>query len=368
MHINNFTMNLFFSGFLSFITSLMIGRLLYKSNLPTALLDIPNKRKIHTNPTPLIGGITILFSALLIMLLFNLFQDTRSSLLIIFGMFFFFIGLFDDLFNWDFKKKLILQIFGIFFFLSAADLNCEHLTLNTITFEYKLINYLILGAWMLLVINAFNFFDGVNFLAGSLSIVIFISYAIFYNMTNDFIPSILMIIIIFSTSGFLFFNRIPAKMFLGDSGSMFLGFIIAGFPIIFSHNSTNSLDLTFPIIVSFILISDTIFVIINRVKNRNNPFYPDKTHLHHQLLNLQFRNRYVVFIILIGSILHSFLAFGSSGLTTIWLVICLIVLHIVFIILPRFLPALFAKYSLWGLKHIYDKIINFLQNKEYRNE
>jgi len=356
-------MNLFIFGVLSFITSLMIGRLLYKSNLPKAILDIPNKRKIHKSPTPLTGGITILFSSLLIMLLFNLFQDTRSSSLIIFGMFFFFIGLFDDLFDWDFKKKLILQILGIFFFLSAVDLNSEYLTFSTIALESKLINYLILGLWMLLIINAFNFFDGVNFLAGCLSIVIFVSYAIFYNMGNDLLPITVMVILIFAIFGFLIYNRSPAKMFLGDSGSMFLGFTIASFPIIFSHSSTNSFDLTFPIIVSFILISDTLFVVVNRIKNRNNPFYPDKTHLHHQLLNLHFRNRYVVLIIIIGSILHSFLAFKSSGLTLIWLVLCLIVLNIVFIFLPRFLPALFAKYSLWRFKDIYDKMINLLQKK-----
>ena len=360
---HNFILNLFLPGFLSLFISLLIGRLLYKSNLPVAILDIPNKRKIHTNPTPLIGGITILFSSLFIMLLFNLFNDDRSNLFIIFGMFFFFIGFFDDLFDWDFKKKIILQILGVFFFLSAVDLNIEYLTFSTITSEFKLINYLILGLWMLLIINAFNFFDGINFLAGSLSIVFFVSYAIFFNITNELLPFTLMVILIFAIFGFLMYNRAPAKMFLGDAGSMFLGFTIAGFPIIFSPSTHNSLDITFPVIVSFILISDTLFVVINRIKNRKNPFYPDKTHLHHQLLNLIFRNRYVVLIILIGSILHSLLAFKSSDLNLFWLVFYLIILQIVFIILPRFLPALFAKYNLWDFKTIYDKMINNLQKK-----
>ncbi len=359
-YLNN---NIFLIGLFSFLISLLIGRLLYKSNLPQALLDMPNGRKIHTNPTPLIGGITILFSTLIMIVLFNLFRSSESELFIIFAVFFFFIGLFDDLFNWNFKKKLILQILGIVFFLSAIDLNIEHLTFSTFTLNLNIINYIIIGLWMLLIINAFNFFDGINFLAGGLSIVIFISYAIFFSSANDLTPLSLMVIVIFSTLGFLAYNRAPAKMFLGDAGSMFLGFTIAGFPIIFNHGSTNSLDLTFPVIVSFILISDTLFVVFSRIKNRSNPFYPDKTHLHHQLLNLHFRNRYVVLIILSGSILHSLLAFNSNKLTLIWLLISLFVLQIIFIIFPRFLQPIFRKYNLWGLKMIFDKMINYLQNK-----
>ena len=137
---------------------------------------------------------------------------------------------------------------------------------------------------MLLIINAFNFFDGVNFLAGSLAIVFFSSYAIYYNGLEENLPLLLMGILIFSIIGFLFYNRAPAKMFLGDAGSMFLGFALASLPIIFKSNASNTLDLTFPMIVLFILISDTTFVVVSRFIKGKNPLHPDKTHLHHLVL------------------------------------------------------------------------------------
>jgi len=163
--------------------------------------------------------------------------------------------------------------------------------------------------------------------------------------------------------GFLVYNRAPAKMFLGDAGSMFLGFAIASFPIIFKSNEINTLDLTFPIIVSFILISDTTFVVVNRIINSKSPFYPDKSHIHHQLLNLNFRNRYVVTIIILSAILHSILAFFVLKIDLIWVIILIVLLNVMFIIMPRYLPSLFSKYNLWGLKKIYDNIVNLSKKK-----
>ncbi|MCJ7801521.1 MAG: hypothetical protein MUP82_04085, partial [Candidatus Marinimicrobia bacterium] len=93
-----------------------------------------------------------------------------------------------------------------------------------------------------------------------------------------------------------------------------------------------------------------------------SPFNPDKTHLHHQLLNLKFRNRYIVLIIIAGAILHSILAFQSQEITLTLLLALLILINTIFIIMPCFLPTLFSKYNLWGLKIIYDKIVNYLQN------
>ena len=363
MQLGNLNFNIYLVAFLSVLFSITIGRLLYKSDLPPALLDIPNKRKIHTTPIPLVGGITIIFSTLLVIILFQLYANTQIQQFIIFSLYFFFVGLFDDLFRWDYKKKLILQIFGVMIFVSSISSNISHLTFISIYSDYKILNYVIIALWILFIINAFNFFDGVNFLAGCLSILFFSSYAIYYSKIGDNLPLYVMVIIIFSIIGFLVHNRAPAKMFLGDGGSMFLGFAIAAFPIIFKSDASNSLDLAFPVIVSFILITDTTFVIINRIINGKNPFYPDKSHLHHQFLNLKFRNRYIVIIILTGALLHSILAFFTQRLDLIWFIFLLILINLIFIVMPRFLPALFKKYNLWGLKNTYDNMINFFEEK-----
>jgi len=359
MQLDNSNLSIYFAAFLSLLFSIMIGRLLYKSDLPPALLDMPDKRKIHTRPTPLVGGITVIFSTLIVIILFRLYANTQIQQFIIFSLYFFFIGLFDDLFRWNYKKKLILQVFGVIIFISSISSNISHLTFISIYSDYKILNYIIIVLWMLFIINAFNFFDGVNFLAGCLAIIFFSSYAIYYYRLGDNLPLTLAIVLIFSIIGFLVYNRAPAKMFLGDGGSMFLGFAIAAFPIIFKSDTSNPLDLAFPVIVSFILISDTTFVIVNRIIKGKSPFKPDKSHLHHQFLNLNFRNRYIVIIIIVGAILHSTLAFQSQEIELIWFIILLILVNIIFIVLPRFLPALFKKYNLWRLKNIYDNFINY---------
>jgi len=362
-HLDNFNLSICLAAFLSLLFSIIVGRFLYKADLPPSLLDMPNKRKIHTAPTPLVGGITVIFSMLIIIILFQLYTNINIQLFIIFSLYFLFIGLFDDLFRWDYKKKLILQVFGIILFIISISSNISHLTFMSIYSDHKFLNYIIIFLWILIIINAFNFFDGVNFLAGSLAIVFFSSYAIYYNGLGENLPLILLVILIFSIIGFLVYNRAPAKMFLGDAGSMFLGFAIASFPIIFKSNTSDSLDLIFPLIVSFILISDTTFVVVTRVIKGKNPFYPDKTHLHHQLLNLKFRNRYIVLIIIAGAILHSILAFLSYEIELTLLLTLLILVNTIFIVMPRFLPVLFAKYNLWGLKNIYDDIVKCFKGK-----
>lgn len=363
MQLDNFNFSIYLVAFLSLLFSMMIGWFLYKSDVPPYLLDVPDKRKIHTRPTPLVGGITVIFSMFIVIILFRLYANTQIQLFLIFSIYFFFVGLFDDLFRWNYKKKLILQVLGIIVFIFSISSNISHLTFISIYSDYKILNYIIIILWILVIINAFNFFDGVNFLAGTLAIVFFSSYAIYYYSLGEYIPFVLAIILIFSIGGFLAYNRAPAKMFLGDGGSIFLGFAIATFPIIFKSDISNSLDMAFPVTISFILIADTTFVIVNRILHGKSPFYPDKSHLHHQLLNLKFRNRYIVLIIIAGAFLHSVLAFFTQNIELIWFIILLILMNLLFIVMPRFLPAVFEKYNLWGLKNVYDNIIKFIEKK-----
>lgn len=349
---------------LSLIISLLIGRFLYKSKIPISLIDKPNSRKVHTTPTPLLGGITIVFSMIIVVILFELYKDPNIEQYIIFSLYFFFVGLFDDLFQLDFNKKLILQMLGTAAFVMSISSNIIILNFSTLSSHNLIINYILVAFWILLIINAFNFFDGINFLAGSLSIVYFSTYYIFYANCENLNVLFVLLIIIFSTIGFLIYNRAPAKMFLGDAGSMFLGFTIAAFPFIFNE-SDGTVNVAFFILVVFILISDTIFVVIKRLAKNKNPFKPDKTHLHHQLLYLNFRNRYVVLIILIGAITHSILAFHIEDLSLKVIILFIIIINLFFILFPRILPFVFARYNLWKIKNLFDRAINHFANKSH---
>lgn len=358
------SLNIILVSVLSLVISVVIGKFLYKSDLPQSLIDIPNIRKVHNRPTPLVGGITIVFTLLIMVVFLTIYDNSDVQLYIIFSLYFFFIGLFDDLFRWNYKRKLFLQVIGtISFILSISD-NISTLTFSSLNSNNLFFNQILIFIWMLFLINAFNFFDGINFLAGSLAIVFFTSYSIYFSQFDSYYSISILIILMFAVVGFLVYNRAPAKMFLGDAGSMFLGFTLATYPLVFSTNPTNELDLTFFIIVLFILVSDTFFVLVNRLLKNKNPFQPDKTHLHHLLLDLDFRNRYVVLIIVASAILHSILAFNSQKLSLFFIVLIITLLNFVFIIMPRYLPNVVSKYNLWNLKHTFDKIINKYQKDQ----
>lgn len=115
---------------------------------------------------------------------------------------------------------------------------------------------------------------------------------------------------------------------------------------LYKSDTSNSLDLAFPVMASFMLITDSTFVIINRVLKGKTPFNPGKTHLHHKFLNLNFRNRYIVIMFIAGAILYSILTFFVQNIGFFLFIFLLILINIIFVILPCFLPPLFKNYNL----------------------
>ena len=328
---------LIFTAIFSLIFSLLIGKILCKVSIPKRMYDYPNKRKIHHIPTPKVGGLIIFSSLIVTSFLFGLFIDNIYNYYITICIAFFLIGLLDDAFDWSYGKKLSAQTLFIIIFLTIIPVDFSKLIFSSIDIQIPWLNYLLLVLWILAIINSFNFFDGINFLAGCLAIVFFTSYSLLFFNFQTIIQLEVYLIIIFSIFGFLFFNRAPAKMFLGDSGSMFLGFLIATLPLLFTSETNPGIDVTFPVIITSILILETIYLIFSRIINRKSPFAPDKTHLHHQLLNLNLRNRYVVIIIVFSSILFSILAYFSNQLLFYQIMLIELFLFSFIIVLPRFL-------------------------------
>ena len=321
----------------SLLFSLLIGNILCKVSIPKRMLDYPDQRKIHLNPTPKVGGIIIFSSLITTSLLFGLLVNVTYNYYITLCIAFFLIGLLDDAFDWSYKKKFLAQILLIILFLLVIPIDVSTLTFSSISIHVPWINYLLILLWILGIINAFNFFDGINYLAGCLAIVFFVSYSLLSFNFQSVIQVEVYLILIYSILGFLFFNRAPAKMFLGDSGSMFLGFLIATLPLLFTSKTNVGIDITFPVIITSILLMETIYLIISRIRNKKSPFAADKTHLHHQLLNLNLRNRYVVLIIVFGAILFSILAYFSSQLVFYQIIVIELFLFSLIIVLPRFL-------------------------------
>tara|TARA_B110000503_G_scaffold114502_1_gene172128 strand:- start:437 stop:1441 length:1005 start_codon:yes stop_codon:yes gene_type:complete len=262
---------------LTFFILLVCAKISYKLNL----IDLPNKRKIHLEPTAYTGGIAIIISLLFALQEVDVFDKTLSLILSI-SFLISIVGLIDDKFYLNTGGKLSLQIIPIFYLIIF-----ENLVLNNIGAYNHFI--LELGSFavpftllcVLFLTNAFNYFDGMN---GTLSFTTISVLAILYFLVPDQNFQLFLIMILIPISIFLCFNfsllKLP-KLFLGDSGSLLLGFLIS-FILIYLANQ----KFIHPILLSWsiaIFVYEFLSINIIRLKNKQNPFKAGTDHLHHRL-------------------------------------------------------------------------------------
>ena len=264
---------------LSFLILFIIAKISYSLNL----IDHANNRKIHDKPVAFTGGIAISIALVLSILLFSV-SDKNLNLITSIAFLICIVGLIDDKFSLNVGGKLSLQVIPIFYLIVFENLFLEHLG------NYTYFN-LVLGAFVipfnllavLLLINSFNYFDGMD---GTLSCTSISVLIILFFLIPDENFKFFIIITLIPILIFLLFNfsilKLP-KLFLGDGGSLLLGFIIA---FILIHLASK--NLTHPILLAW---SITIFVFeflsINliRLKNKKNPFIAGQDHLHHILFD-----------------------------------------------------------------------------------
>ncbi len=239
------------------------------------------------------------------------------------------------MYDWNYQKKLLSQTIGVGVFLIIIPVDFSRIIFSSLDLQFPWINFILLLIWIIGIINSFNFIDGINTLAGVIAIIFLSSYGIILYSNSSIFPLEFIICIIFSIAGFLLFNRTPAKMFLGDSGSTYLGFIIATIPLVFLSNEGMGIDVTRPAIITSILLLETVYLIFSRIMKKQSPFTADRTHLHHQLLKLNIRNRHVVLIIAFFAVLLSIFAYFSNHLLFYQIVVIEFFLFIIMIVLPR---------------------------------
>ena len=295
--ISSFTLTLLFTPYL----------ILYlKKN---KIVDNPDERRIHQNAIPRMGGLVIYIVALITLLLCS--DDLyQIKILFITSFFIFVCGFVDDIMGLKWNAKFILQ------FISAAllvfYLQSEYSTFKffflEIPFEYSipLLIFFTIGAF-----NSVNLLDGLDGLASGFALIVFVLILGLAYLLN--IPFLMIFsgIMIGSLIGFLRFNAYPAKIFLGDLGSLTLGFSLVLSTLLLSINS-GVLDLTFSFIVLALPIIDTIRVMLHRIWNNRNPFHPDLNHIHHRLMNIDIPHKIVVVILHVVSSLYILTGFGST--------------------------------------------------------
>lgn len=259
-------------------------------------IDKPDHRKVHARLMPRLGGLGI-FIAFIFVSIFLVKVSGPFLGIIIGGVILFAVGMADDVYQLSPWYKLLAQI------IAASIAIYFGVIVNFVTNPFDgLLNlgYLaipITFLWIVGVSNAVNLIDGLDGLAGGVSGIAAMTMGVVAMLQGEITVAILAFVLVAAILGFLPYNFHPAKTFMGDSGSNFLGFILACLAIMGTAKSAAIISLFIPIVILGIPIFDTFFAIIRRINNNIPIFKPDRDHLHHRLMDLGFDHRKSVLII-----------------------------------------------------------------------
>jgi len=297
----------FLSAFaISFLSVPIVMSLAHNSGA----IALPGRRHIHSHPTPKFGGVAIAFGVLVISPFVFTFDRVIGSYLFSSALMLM-LGIIDDVWGADWKVKLVFSIIATAVFVFGSGIWIENIG-NL--FGYGDIH---LGDWgipftfiaVFGIVNAINLIDGLNGLACGVSSIAFVAFAVFASMSGNSTVLYMSLCSLGATLGLFRYNYPRAKIFMGDSGTMFIGFSIAVMSIMLTQGEGKITPMV-PVIVLAVPICDTLRVFVIRILNKRSPFLGDKTHLHHLMMRSGIRQKRVVKIVWVLSAVMSVLAFA----------------------------------------------------------
>ncbi len=274
-------------------------------------------RKEHGYGIPRLGGIAF-FTSTILTSFFIANSGTELPLyqiyaacLILFG-----IGIKDDLTGVHFHTKLIVQAVVAFIITVSADIRLTNLHGIFNIYQLDTVSSVLISMLLLMfIINAFNLIDGIDGLAGTLALIACSTFGFYFITMHQAVLAALAFSVAGSVSAFLVYNFSPAKIFMGDAGSMFLGLICAVFAFKFisiNEASANSIMQNAPVLAVSVLIIpafDMLNVIATRIYHKKSPFKPDRNHIHHRMLRLGLTHLQTTLIL--GAVTIGFIALSS---------------------------------------------------------
>ena len=336
----------FFSAVISFLVAMVTIPLLIKHSYTNNIFDFPSTIKKHQYPVSFFGGVSIFLSIVFSMTVMipsenaHWLQYLLASALIIF-----LLGLYDDILFLSPLKKFAGQLLATVIIVDQGQFHITSLYGFLGINEMNIIaSHIFTYLTFLLIINAYNLIDGIDGLAGTLSLVSSIFFGVVFLVNNDMVFAALSFSIASAVSVFLVFNYSPPKIFMGDNGSMVIGLLNAILVFKFINLETSNGVLfhsasapAVGLAVLFIPIIDTIRVMMLRLFKGKSPFVGDNNHIHHLLLRRGFSHMKITFILSISNafvIFYSIL-FRSFGLT--FLVFSMVIIF--FLVLYLFLTS-----------------------------
>jgi UDP-GlcNAc:undecaprenyl-phosphate GlcNAc-1-phosphate transferase len=304
---------------IAFLSGIFVVPVVIYFSKKAGLCDMPNERKIHSEPTSRLGGVAIWLCVMLTFLLLVLlsYYPTGVGLsgIIIGGSLMFLLGLVDDIFNLDAKFKLFVQV-AIATMVILLGVRIEVL-FNPFGAEIELgliFSYIISLLWIVGVTNATNFIDGIDGLAGSVGAIACCAIGVVSLVISPLSPisALVAFILMGAMLAFLTFNYNPAKIFMGDSGALFVGFMLATLSITGIMKS-GTLLMYLPFIILAVPILDVAFSSIRRIMKGSSPFVADAEHIHHKLLHGGLSQNQTVLILSSVAMTAAILAIAIAG-------------------------------------------------------
>lgn len=268
-------------------------------------LDYPNERKVHKKPMPVMGGLMIYLGFLFGYMLFVP-QSTQMLAILIASFIVVITGILDVIKPLRAREKLVGQVVAALIIVFYGKILLNDISFFGYYFDFGWLAYPITIVFIVAVMNCINLIDGLDGLADGISMIFFITIGVLAFIIHNLgsLEITIAFIMIGACLGFLIFNFNPAKIFMGEIGSMFLGFMIAVVCLL-GFKAVTLTSLVVPMLILAIPILDTLFAILRRIIHHKPIYEADRQHLHHQLLNKKFSQKTTVLIIYAVSILFS---------------------------------------------------------------
>lgn len=312
---------------ITLIVSLLITPLIIKLALKMNATDKPNERKVHKTPTPTMGGLAIFISFCIGVAILQ--PSNSYHVAIIAGaLAIIILGIFDDLYALSAKVKFLVQLLIAFMVVFGGGLQLHFINLPFGgKLEFGFLGSVITILWIVGITNAINLIDGLDGLAAGVSSIALLTIAFMAMVMGNVYVFTMAVILLFSTLGFLKYNFHPARIFMGDTGALFLGYMIAVLSLLGFKNVT-MISFVIPMLILGVPISDTLISMVRRYINKQPMTKPDSAHLHHRLISFGFTHKQTVLFIYLLSGMFSLAAILFS-MTTVWGAILIMLISLV---------------------------------------
>ena len=283
----------------SFASTPLVYRLAFK----IGAIDVPKDgRRMHKHPIPRLGGLAIIFGFMVAICCVGQMTRARCAILVGAGIIAV-MGVVDDCKNLDAKLKFVIQIIAALIVIIGGNIRITVFTNPNIFSDNP---YLVLPVWLsgfvtviwiVFITNAVNFIDGLDGLAAGVSAIMSVSLVFIAVRVGEYSVAIVGLALMGACFGFLPFNFNPAKIFMGDTGSTFLGFILASLSIQGVFKSYAIISFAVPLLILGLPLFDALFAMIRRIYHGKSPMTADRGHLHHRLIDMGFSQKQTVFIL-----------------------------------------------------------------------